>query len=107
LTHPLHHALHPNRWLYVVLIIFHLLRPFRVLGFDLGFATVIGRYKSLLRALMLWPGAEVHVTKELDIEGSDAWMLASMELGNDPDAMEPDTRSEVLCHNLLAKALLS
>jgi hypothetical protein len=30
-----------------------------------------------------------------------------MELGNDPDAMEPDTGSEVLCHNLLAKALLS
>jgi hypothetical protein len=53
LTHPLHHALHPNRWLSVVLIIFHLLRPFRVLGFDLGFATVIGRYKSLLRSLML------------------------------------------------------
>jgi hypothetical protein len=40
----------------------------------------------------------VHVTKELDIEGSNAWMLASMEL---------DTESEVLCHNLLAKALLS
>jgi hypothetical protein len=35
------------------LIIFHLLRPFRVLGFDLGFATVIGRYKSLLRSLMM------------------------------------------------------
>jgi hypothetical protein len=49
LTHPLHHALHPNRWLSVVLIIFHLLRPFRVLGF----VTVIGRYKSLLRSLML------------------------------------------------------
>jgi hypothetical protein len=53
------------------------------------------------------PGAEVHVTKELDIEGSNAWMLASMELDNDPDAMEPDTGSEVLCHNLLAKALPS
>jgi len=45
--------LHPNRWLHVVLIIFHFLRPFRVLGFDLGFATMIGRYKSLLRPLML------------------------------------------------------
>jgi hypothetical protein len=53
LTHPLHHALHPNRWLYVVLFIFHLLRPFRVFEFDLGFATMIGRYKSLLRSLML------------------------------------------------------
>jgi hypothetical protein len=31
LTHPLYHALHPNRWLHVVLIIFHLLRPFKVL----------------------------------------------------------------------------
>jgi hypothetical protein len=49
----------------------------------------------------------VHETKELDIKGSDAWMLASMELGNDPDAMEPDTGSEVLYHNLLAKALFS
>jgi len=53
LAHPLHHALHPNRWLFVVLIIFHLLRPFQVLGFDLGFATMIGRYKSLRRSLML------------------------------------------------------
>jgi hypothetical protein len=35
------------------LILFHLLRPFRVLRFDLGFATVIGRYKSPLRSLML------------------------------------------------------
>jgi hypothetical protein len=51
--HPLHHALHPNRWLIVVLIFSHLLRPFKLLGFDLGFATVIGRYKSLLRSLML------------------------------------------------------
>jgi hypothetical protein len=53
LAHPLHHVLHPNKWLFVVLIIFHLLRPFQVLGFDLGFANVIGRYKSLLRSLML------------------------------------------------------
>jgi hypothetical protein len=53
------------------------------------------------------PGAKVHETKELDIEEPDALVLASMELGNDPDAMEPDTGSEVLCHNLLAKALLS
>jgi len=37
----------------VVLILFHLLRPFKVLRFDLRFATVIGRYKSLLRSLML------------------------------------------------------
>jgi hypothetical protein len=48
------------------------------------------------------PGAEGHETKELD-----ALVLASMELGNDPDAMELDTGSEVLCHNLLAKTLLS
>jgi hypothetical protein len=53
LTHPLHHALHPNRRLPTVLIIFHLLRPFKVLGFGLRFATMIGRYKSLLRPLML------------------------------------------------------
>jgi hypothetical protein len=53
LTHPLHHALHPNWWLTVVLILFHLLRPFKVIGFVLGFATMIGRYKSLLRSLML------------------------------------------------------
>jgi hypothetical protein len=53
------------------------------------------------------PGDVVHETKELDIEEPDSLVLASMELGNDPDAMEPDTGSEVLCHNLLAKALLS
>jgi hypothetical protein len=53
------------------------------------------------------PGAKVHETKELDIEEPDALVLASMELGNDPDAMEPDTGSEVLCHNFLSKALLS
>jgi hypothetical protein len=53
LTHPLHHALHPNRWLHAVLIIFQLLWPFKVLEFGFGFATMIGRYKSLLRPLML------------------------------------------------------
>jgi hypothetical protein len=52
-------------------------------------------------------GAKGHETKELDIEEPNALVLASVELGNDPDAMEPDTGSEVLCHNLLAKALLS
>jgi hypothetical protein len=52
-------------------------------------------------------GDVVHETKELDIKGSDACMLASMELRNDPDAMEPDNGSEVLCHSLLAKVLLS
>jgi hypothetical protein len=43
----------------------------------------------------------------LDVEEPDAWMLASMELDNDLDAMEPNTGSEVLCHNLLAWAFLS
>jgi hypothetical protein len=53
LHHPLHHALHPDRWLPVVLIFFHLLRPSKLLGFVLEVATVIGWYKSLLRPLML------------------------------------------------------
>jgi len=53
LHHPLHHALHPDRWLTVVLLFFHLLRPSKLLGFVLGVATVIGWYKSLLRPLML------------------------------------------------------
>jgi hypothetical protein len=44
-------------------------------------------------------GAKGHETKEFDIEELDAFVLASMELGNDPDAMEPDIGSEVLCHN--------
>jgi hypothetical protein len=48
------------------------------------------------------PGAMVHETKELD-----ALVLASRELGNDSEAMEPDTGSEVQCHNLLVTALLS
>jgi hypothetical protein len=48
----------------------------------------------------------VHETKELDIEELDSLVLASMELRNDSDAMEPDTGSEVLCHNLLATKLL-
>jgi hypothetical protein len=39
------------------------------------------------------PGVVVHETKELDIEEPDALVLASMELGNDPDAVEPDTAS--------------
>jgi hypothetical protein len=49
----------------------------------------------------------VHETKEHDIEELDALVLASKELGNDYEAMEPDTGSEVQCHNLLATALLS
>jgi hypothetical protein len=36
------------------------------------------------------PSAMVHETKELD-----ASVLASRELGNDSEAMEPDTGSEV------------
>jgi hypothetical protein len=76
LIHPLHHALHPISWLAVVLIIFHLQRPFRVLGFDLGFA-------------------KVHETKGLDIEELDALVLASLELGKEPDTMDSDAGSEV------------
>jgi hypothetical protein len=53
LHHPLHHTLHPDRWLNMVLLFFHLLRPPKLLGFVLGVATMIGRYKSLLRPLML------------------------------------------------------
>jgi hypothetical protein len=54
LTHPLHHTLHPNRSLPAVLIIFHLLQFFGMLGFvELGFATMTGWNKSLLRPLML------------------------------------------------------
>jgi hypothetical protein len=53
LYYPLHHTLHPNRCLTEVLLFFHLLRPPKLLGFVLGVATVIGRYKSLLRPLML------------------------------------------------------
>jgi hypothetical protein len=53
------------------------------------------------------PGAMVHEAKGLDIEGPDALVLDSMELDNDLDAMEPNTGSEVLCHNLLAWAFLS
>jgi hypothetical protein len=43
------------------------------------------------------PGANWHETKELDIEEPDALVLASMELGNDPNAMEPDTHSNWSC----------
>jgi hypothetical protein len=53
------------------------------------------------------PGAKGHETKKLDIEEPDALVLSSIEIGNDLDAMEPDTGSKVLCHNLFAKALLS
>jgi hypothetical protein len=53
LHHPLHHTLHPDRWLSEELLFFHLLRPSKLLGFVLGVTTVIGRYKSLLRSLML------------------------------------------------------
>jgi hypothetical protein len=62
LHHPLHHALHPDRRLTVVLLFFHFLRPFKLLGFVLVDATVIDWYKSLLmlrsmrpRGLILMP----------------------------------------------------
>jgi hypothetical protein len=45
------------------------------------------------------PGAKGHETKEFDIEELDAFVFASMELGNDPDSMEPDIGPKVLCHN--------
>jgi hypothetical protein len=54
LHHPLHHVLHPDRRLTVVLLFFHLLRPSKLLGFAFVGATVIGWYKLLLRPLMLW-----------------------------------------------------
>jgi hypothetical protein len=41
------------------------------------------------------PGAKMHETKGLDIEDLDALALASMELGKEPDTMEPDAGSEV------------
>jgi hypothetical protein len=46
------------------------------------------------------PGVVEHDTMRL--EEPDAWKLASMELDNDPDAMEPNVGSEVLYHILLA-----
>jgi hypothetical protein len=82
LTHPLHHDLHPNRWLSVVLIIFHLLRPFRV---QIAAEVVVAEM----------PGAKMHETKGLDIEDLDALVLASMELGKEPDTMESNAGSEV------------
>jgi len=52
MIHPLYHALHPNR--FAILIILHLLRLFKVLGFiSLGFAILIGKNKSLLMPLLL------------------------------------------------------
>jgi hypothetical protein len=41
------------------------------------------------------PGAKVHETKGFDIEELDALVLASMELGKVPNAMESDAGSEV------------
>jgi hypothetical protein len=41
------------------------------------------------------PGAKVHETKGLDIEELDALVLASMELGNEPDTMEFDAGQKV------------
>jgi len=60
--------------------------------------------------------AEALGALELDAWGLDAlgldkepnaMELDSMESGKDPDAMESDVGPEVLCHNLLAWALLS
>jgi hypothetical protein len=53
------------------------------------------------------PGAVVHEAKGLDIEGPDALVLDSMEHDKEPNTMESDAGPEVLCHNLLAWALLS
>jgi hypothetical protein len=66
-----------------------------VLGFDLGFSTVIGRYKSAEVVDVEMPGAKVLETKGLDIEELDALVLVSMELGKVPDTMESDAGSEV------------
>jgi hypothetical protein len=41
------------------------------------------------------PGAKMHETKGLDIEDLDALVLASMELGKEPDTMESNAGSEV------------
>jgi hypothetical protein len=41
------------------------------------------------------PGAKVHKTKGLDIEELNALVLASMELGKEPDTIESDAGSEV------------
>jgi hypothetical protein len=49
----------------------------------------------------------VHEAKRLDIEGPDALVLDSMEHDKELDTMESDARPKVLCHNLLAFALLS
>jgi hypothetical protein len=59
-----------------------------VLGFDLGFTTT-----EVTDAEM--PGAKVHESKELDIEELEALVLASMELGKEPDTMESDDGSKV------------
>jgi len=48
-----------------------------------------------------------HDAMRLDVEEPGAWDLASMEFDKNPDAMEPDTGSEVLFHNLLVWTLLS
>jgi hypothetical protein len=53
------------------------------------------------------PGAVVHEAKGLDIKGPDALVLDSMEHDKELDTMESDVGPEVLCHNLLAWALLS
>jgi hypothetical protein len=48
-----------------------------------------------------------HDAMRLDVEEPDAWDLTSMEFDKNPDAMEPDTGSEFLFHNLLVWTLLS
>jgi len=53
------------------------------------------------------PSAVVHETKGLDIEEPDALVLDSMEHDKEPNTMESTAGPEVLCHNLLAWALLS
>jgi len=85
LHHPLHHTLYPDRWLTEVLLFFHLLRPHKLLGFFLGVATVIGRYKWLLKDTNAgMPGIVVHETKELDILVLDGMGPDTMESGTGP-----------------------
>jgi hypothetical protein len=100
--------LHPNRWLSAVLIILHILRLFKVPEFvDLGFVTMIGRYKSLLRPLMLRSLVPWCMMPRGLIFRPETMVLDSMEHDKESDAMKSDTGPKVLCHNLLVWALLS
>jgi len=82
LHHPVHHTLHPDRWLTEVLLFFHLLRPLKLLEFCSWSCHYDWQVQIIAEAADAGnPGIVVHETKELDILVLDGMGPDTMESG--------------------------